>query len=70
MVHNGIEYGDMQLISEAYFLLTKYLCLSAAETSKVCDYSFLFIYNAIGELIELSRNFTFFCNCPKNLFFL
>lgn len=23
MVHNGIEYGDMQLISEAYFLLRK-----------------------------------------------
>ncbi|KAL5967936.1 6-phosphogluconate dehydrogenase decarboxylating [Taenia solium] len=37
MVHNGIEYGDMQLISEAYFLLTKYLCLTAAETAKVFD---------------------------------
>ncbi|VDM19592.1 unnamed protein product [Hydatigera taeniaeformis] len=37
MVHNGIEYGDMQLISEAYFLLTKYLCLTAAEASKVFD---------------------------------
>ena len=21
MVHNGIEYGDMQLISEAYFIM-------------------------------------------------
>ncbi|CDS40863.1 6 phosphogluconate dehydrogenase [Echinococcus multilocularis] len=37
MVHNGIEYGDMQLISEAYFLLTKYLCLTAAEAAKVFD---------------------------------
>lgn len=35
MVHNGIEYGDMQLISEAYFLLTKYLGLSPEETAKV-----------------------------------
>ncbi|PFH37599.1 6-phosphogluconate dehydrogenase [Besnoitia besnoiti] len=25
MVHNGIEYGDMQLIAEAYYML-KYLC--------------------------------------------
>ena len=23
MVHNGIEYGDMQLISEAYFIIKK-----------------------------------------------
>lgn len=31
MVHNGIEYGDMQLISEAYFLLKNVLGLSAQE---------------------------------------
>jgi len=32
MVHNGIEYGDMQLISEAYFSpKRKSLGLSAAE---------------------------------------
>lgn len=31
MVHNGIEYGDMQLISEAYFLLKMLLQCSAAE---------------------------------------
>ena len=31
MVHNGIEYGDMQLISEAYFLLSRVLGLSAAN---------------------------------------
>ncbi len=24
MVHNGIEYGDMQLIAESYFMLRKY----------------------------------------------
>ncbi len=31
MVHNGIEYGDMQLISEAYFLLKHALGLSAHD---------------------------------------
>ncbi|HEX6880783.1 MAG TPA: NADP-dependent phosphogluconate dehydrogenase [Terriglobales bacterium] len=35
MVHNGIEYGDMQLIAEAYDLLRRGLGLSAAETSEV-----------------------------------
>ena len=27
MVHNGIEYGDMQLICEAYFMMKHYLVL-------------------------------------------
>ena len=31
MVHNGIEYGDMQLIAEAYHLLKRALNLSAEE---------------------------------------
>ncbi len=31
MVHNGIEYGDMQLICEAYHLMKEGLGLSAAE---------------------------------------
>ncbi|WP_051382928.1 NADP-dependent phosphogluconate dehydrogenase [Gloeobacter kilaueensis] len=31
MVHNGIEYGDMQLIAEAYDLLKQTLHLEAAE---------------------------------------
>lgn len=35
MVHNGIEYGDMQLISEAYDLLRRGLGLSAEELHKV-----------------------------------
>ncbi|XRG80566.1 NADP-dependent phosphogluconate dehydrogenase [Rossellomorea sp. GAMAL-10_SWC] len=35
MVHNGIEYGDMQLISEAYFLLKNVLGLSADELHHV-----------------------------------
>ena len=35
MVHNGIEYGDMQLICEAYQLLQVGLGLDAAELHKV-----------------------------------
>jgi len=35
MVHNGIEYGDMQLISEAYDLLRRALGFSAAELHQV-----------------------------------
>ena len=35
MVHNGIEYGDMQLISEAYYLLDKALGMSADEMHEV-----------------------------------
>jgi 6-phosphogluconate dehydrogenase len=35
MVHNGIEYGDMQLIAEAYDLLSRALGLSAPELGKV-----------------------------------
>jgi 6-phosphogluconate dehydrogenase len=35
MVHNGIEYGDMQLICEAYFLLKNILGLSAEDLHEV-----------------------------------
>ncbi|MEG7333175.1 NADP-dependent phosphogluconate dehydrogenase [Bacillus subtilis] len=35
MVHNGIEYGDMQLISESYFILRQVLGLSADELHEV-----------------------------------
>ncbi len=35
MVHNGIEYGDMQLICEAYALMRDYLGMSAGEMSEV-----------------------------------
>lgn len=35
MVHNGIEYGDMQLIAEAYDLLRRGLGLDAAELSEI-----------------------------------
>jgi 6-phosphogluconate dehydrogenase len=35
MVHNGIEYGDMQLISEAYYILKNVLGLSAEELHEI-----------------------------------
>ncbi len=35
MVHNGIEYGDMQLICEAYHLMAQGLGMSAAEMQPV-----------------------------------
>ena len=35
MVHNGIEYGDMQLIAEAYALLSRGLGIPAPELSAI-----------------------------------
>jgi len=35
MVHNGIEYGDMQLISEAYYIMKNVLGLTAEELHTV-----------------------------------
>ncbi len=35
MVHNGIEYGDMQLICEAYNILSNLLGLEAEELGKI-----------------------------------
>lgn len=35
MVHNGIEYGDMQLICEAYHLMKDVLGMEHEEMSKV-----------------------------------
>jgi len=37
MVHNGIEYGDMQLICEAYDLLKNFMGLSCEEMADVFD---------------------------------
>ncbi len=37
MVHNGIEYGDMQLISEAYFLMKNLLGMSTDEMHEVLN---------------------------------
>ncbi len=35
MVHNGIEYGDMQLIAEAYMIMKNVLCMNAAQMHNV-----------------------------------
>jgi 6-phosphogluconate dehydrogenase len=35
MVHNGIEYGDMQLICEAYFLLSRLAGMKPPELSRI-----------------------------------
>ncbi len=37
MVHNGIEYADMQMICEAYFMMERALGLTAEEMSTVFD---------------------------------
>ena len=37
MVHNGIEYGDMQLIAEAYDMMRNVLGMSADEMADVFD---------------------------------
>src|SRR6185369_8800658 len=37
MVHNGIEYGDMQLIAEAYDILRRGLRLDATELADIFD---------------------------------
>jgi 6-phosphogluconate dehydrogenase len=37
MVHNGIEYGDMQLICETYDLMKNVLCLSCDEMADVFE---------------------------------
>jgi len=37
MVHNGIEYGDMQLIAEAYDVLRRGLGCSAGELAEIFD---------------------------------
>jgi 6-phosphogluconate dehydrogenase len=54
MIHNGIEYGDMQLISEAYFILKKTLNVSNENLYKI------FTKWNQGELksylIEITRN--------------
>ncbi|MDD4492588.1 MAG: decarboxylating NADP(+)-dependent phosphogluconate dehydrogenase, partial [Bacteroidales bacterium] len=37
MVHNGIEYGDMQLISEAYAVMKRMINLSNEEIANIFD---------------------------------
>jgi 6-phosphogluconate dehydrogenase len=54
MVHNGIEYGDMQLICEAYFLLKEALGLSNEELYDVFQNWYEGELNSY--LIEITRD--------------
>ncbi|MGQ9822534.1 MAG: decarboxylating NADP(+)-dependent phosphogluconate dehydrogenase [Thermogutta sp.] len=54
MVHNGIEYGDMQLICEAYWLLKHVLGLSNDELYDVFDRWYQGELNSY--LIEITRD--------------
>lgn len=54
MVHNGIEYGDMQLITETYHLMKSLLHMSAEEISVVFDEWNKGKLNSY--LIEITRN--------------
>ena len=54
MVHNGIEYGDMQLICETYDLMKNVLGLSCAEMGDVFD---AWNRGSLGSyLIEITRD--------------
>ena len=48
MVHNGIEYGDMQLICEAYSLMKQALGMSCDEMSNVSEKSIGFFFRRRG----------------------
>jgi len=54
MVHNGIEYGDMQLIAESYSILKNVLGLSAGELAAVFDEWNKGVLNSY--LIEITAN--------------
>ncbi|MDO4558320.1 MAG: NADP-dependent phosphogluconate dehydrogenase, partial [Planctomycetia bacterium] len=54
MVHNGIEYGDMQLICEAYWLLKNVAGLSNAEIQKV--FADWYEGDLNSYLVEITRN--------------
>jgi 6-phosphogluconate dehydrogenase len=54
MVHNGIEYGDMQLICEAYDLLKNLVGLSCEEMADVFDEWYKGELNSY--LIEITRD--------------
>ena len=45
MVHNGIEYGDMQLICEAYHIMKDTLGMSPPEIGKVLHSSITYNMN-------------------------
>lgn len=51
MVHNGIEYGDMQLICEAYQLMKDALGMSTDEMSEVWKITLNFYFNPVNPAL-------------------
>ena len=54
MVHNGIEYGDMQLICEAYQLMKQALGMSNDEISEVRKWVITYLH--LWDLRAISVN--------------
>lgn len=55
MVHNGIEYGDMQLICESYHLMKDVLGLNQDEMAQVsCFAMFLAADDHMARYLVLS----------------
>lgn len=52
MVHNGIEYGDMQLICEAYHLMKNALNMAPDEMSEVSEMHFRITCSHFREFLE------------------
>jgi 6-phosphogluconate dehydrogenase len=59
MVHNGIEYGDMQLIAEAYDLFRNVFGMSAGEIGKIFSEwnrgpleSLIYELNRLGQTLQ------------------
>ncbi|MCL2797995.1 MAG: NAD(P)-binding domain-containing protein, partial [Firmicutes bacterium] len=61
MVHNGIEYGDMELICEAYDLMRKGLGMSAPEIGSV--FSEWNKGELSSYLIEITRDILLYDRC-------
>ena len=59
MVHNGIEYGDMQLICEIYHIMKALLGMTNDEISAV-SFRLVFIFSARlhSEVIYVGRRLT------------
>ena len=52
MVHNGIEYGDMQLIAEAYDILKRGLGLDEKEIADIFEK----VSSPISQSLEILAN--------------
>jgi len=75
MVHNGIEYGDMQLICEAYQLMKQALGMSNDEIGDVRHISYLLVvtlaalltYNVDSSLANRQSQLAVVKKCGKSI---